>query len=142
MQTDRNPLEWWGSGLLDVSRGVIAVSVLLAAVQIIWTVIQGGGTALVLTVVGLWLVSLAVGVAALVPALVGLGLKKRGRRRRRRTKLDEVSPSPSPSCSQRQASAASSCSSRIYGFGGDAPTWAKNLACLDEQEAPVERSPP
>ena len=55
--------------MLGVTRGVIAVSVLLAAVQIIWTVIQNDGTGLALTLVGLWLVSLAVGVAALVSAV-------------------------------------------------------------------------
>lgn len=89
MHTDGILIGRWGSGLLGVSRGVIAISVLAAAVLIVWTAIQNGVAGLVLTFVGLWLVSLVVGVAALLPAVVGLGLKKRGRRQR--TKIDELS---------------------------------------------------
>ena len=89
MQTDGILVGRWGSGLLGISRGVVVVSVLVAAVLIIWTAIQNGVSDLVLIFVGLWLASLAVGVAALVPAVVGLALKKRGRRKR--TKIDEVS---------------------------------------------------
>ena len=89
MQTDGTHVGRWGSGLLGVSRGVIAVSVLAAAVLIFWTAIQNGIADLVLIFVGLWLVSLAVGVAALLPAVVGMVLKKRGRRQR--TKIDWVS---------------------------------------------------
>ncbi|KGJ74883.1 hypothetical protein GY21_10145 [Cryobacterium roopkundense] len=86
MQTDGIRIGRWGSGLLGISRGVIAVSVLIAAVLIIWTALQDGVSDLVLIFVGLWLVSLAVGVFALVTAVVGLLLKKHGRQKR--TKLD------------------------------------------------------